>query len=93
MLDFVTVVLHKIHQLMVGESVALFYLGGLFSIVFSFFLPVFSEEKLIEGQVIELEDGSTAFIQQVNLPRGEVGGEIASGKFKWHIASGKFKWK
>lgn len=29
--------------------------------------------------MIELEDGSTAFIQQVNMPRGEVGGEIAAG--------------
>lgn len=31
-----------------------------------------SEEKLIEGQMIELEDGSTAFFQQVTLQKGEV---------------------
>nr|XP_056700799.1 zinc finger protein 76 [Euleptes europaea] len=30
------------------------------------------EEKLIEGQMIELEDGSTAFIQQVTLPKESI---------------------
>lgn len=33
------------------------------------FLTV-SGEKLIEGQVIELEDGSTAYIHQVTVQKG-----------------------
>lgn len=34
------------------------------------FLTV-SGEKLIEGQVIELEDGTTAYIHQVTVQKGE----------------------
>lgn len=34
------------------------------------FLTV-SDGKLVEGQVIELEDGTTAYIQQVTVEKGE----------------------